>query len=90
MLQKEEDVLIDILFFLIRKDRAGLFVEFLLAQVLHIDGFLSTFPVDNRRFREFLAFAKFFHDTGLFEFSFEFLEGSLDVFTFFNRNYDHV
>ena len=67
----------------------GLLVEFLLAQALDIDGLLSAFPIDDGRFSEFLTFAKFFHDTSLFEFSFELLESSFNVFTFFDRNYDH-
>ena len=77
----------DALFF----DACGLrlFVEFLLAQALDIDGLLSAFPVDDGRFSEFLTLAKFFHDTSFFEFSFELLECSFNVFTFFDRNYDH-
>ena len=67
----------------------GLFVEFLLTQVLDIDGLLSAFPIDDGRFGEFLTVAEFFHDTSFFKFSLEFLESSFDVFAFFNRNYDH-
>ena len=46
-----------------------LLVELLLTQMLNVDGLLSAFPVDYGRFRKFLALAKFFHDTGFFEFS---------------------
>ena len=69
--------------------KLGLFVKFLLAQVLDIDSFLSAFPIDNGRFGKFLTFAKLFHNTSFFEFSFELFECSFNVFTFFNRNYDH-
>ena len=68
---------------------SDLFVELLLAQMLNVYGFLSAFPIDNGRFGKFLAFAKFFHDSCFFEFSLEFFQGFFDVFTFFDRNYDH-
>ncbi len=67
----------------------GLLVQLLLTQVLNVDSFLSAFPVKDGRFCEFLTLAEFFHYASLFEFSLEFFQGFFDVFTFFDRNYDH-
>ena len=68
---------------------SGLLVEFLLAQLLDVDGLEVLLAVDNARLDELLTTAHLFHHTGFVEFAFQLLQSSLEVFTFFNGNYDH-
>ena len=46
--------------------------------------------LDHGRLLEVLAGAHFAHGAGLFELALEFLEGSFDVFAFFDGNDDHA
>lgn len=43
----------------------------------------------HRRFREILAAAQFFQDTGSFVFAFEFFEGAFDIFSLFYGHDNH-
>ena len=56
--------------------------------MLHVDGFEVLFAVDDAGFGELLTTTHLFHHTGLVEFALQFLQSSLKVLTFFDRNYD--
>ena len=66
-----------------------LFIELLLTELLNIDGMELALTCYHRRFGELLTATKLFHGSCLVKFSFEFLQRSFDVVTFFNWNYDH-
>lgn len=66
-----------------------LVVELFLTELLNVDSFESLFAVFYGRFGELLTTTELFHYTSFFKFSLKFLKSTFDVFTFFNRNYDH-
>ena len=68
---------------------SGLLVELLLAQVLDVDGLQVLLAIDDAGFGELLTTAHLLHHSGLVEFAFQLLQSSLEVLTFFDRNYDH-
>ena len=67
----------------------ALLVQFLLAQVLNVDGLQSLLAIDDGGLGELLTTAHLFHHAGLLEFAFQFLQRSFEVLAFFNWNYDH-
>ena len=66
-----------------------LWLVFYLAKFLNVNSLSHFLAVDYRWLVELLSGTKFFYDTGLFVFTFEFLKGAFDVFAFFYWNYDH-
>ena len=66
-----------------------LFLFLSLAKVLHIHSLHHLLAVNHRWFVKLLTCAEFFDNTCSFKFSFEFLEGSFNVFAVFYWNYDH-
>ena len=65
---------------LLDDDRGLLFVG---AQMLDVNGLHHFLAVGDGGFLESLTGADFFDHTGLFGFTFEFLQGAFDVFAFF-------
>ena len=59
------------------------------AHLLCVGSTLASEALEHRGLVKLLTSAEFFHDTGSFEFSFEFLEGALNVFAFLNGYYNH-
>jgi len=57
--------------------------------VFHVDGVQFLFTSHYGRFGKVLTTTEFFQHTGSFIFTFEFLEGSFDVFSLFYRHYNH-
>ena len=58
--------------------------------MLNVDSLVLLLATDDRRLPELAAAAELAYDTGLLEFAFEFLQGLLDVFTFFNLYDNHI
>ena len=58
-------------------------------QLLYVNGMLHGDTLRNRRFGEILAAAKLLQDTRTLVFTFEFLEGLLDVLALFYRHDNH-
>ena len=54
------------------------------AHLLCVGSTLAGETLEHRGLVKLLTSAEFFHDTGSFEFSFEFLEGAFNVFAFLN------
>ena len=63
---------------------------FLETQMLHVNGLLKGHALDHGRLLKILAGAHLTDGTGFLEFALEFLQGSFNVFAFFNRNNDHT
>lgn len=60
-----------------------------LFQLLNVNGVHHALAFHFGGFVEGLTLAEFLYNAGLFEFSFELLQGFFDVVAFFNRYYDH-
>ena len=58
--------------------------------MLYVDGLLLGHALDYGRFLEVLAGAKLTDGSGFLEFALEFLQGSLDVFSFFDGYDNHA
>jgi|SRR5574344_3072308 hypothetical protein len=58
-------------------------------QMLNIDGFKMSRSVGNGWLFEILPCAKLADSASLLEFSLEFLKSSFNIFSVFNRNYNH-
>ena len=63
---------------------------FLEPELLYVDSFLMSHTLDHGRLLKVLAGAHLADGTGLFELALEFLQGSLDIFAFFDGNDDHA
>lgn len=64
-------------------------ILFCTLQLLYIDSTLSLQAILNRRLVELLTSAKLLYNTSLLKLSLKLLQGALDVFALFNRNYNH-
>lgn len=58
-------------------------------QLLYVNGVFFSQTFQYGGLVELLTGAKFFYNTGFFEFSLEFFEGAFNVFAFFYLYYDH-
>jgi len=63
---------------------------FLFLDLLNVDSLHHHLSLLNRRFDECLSFAQLLDNTGFLEFSFEFLQCALDIFSFFYWDNYHI